>query len=82
MVKAVWPNSDQYDEVSYEFYIGQNVGIKKNGKQIYHTMRGRLIFLIKTQWRKTYVHFLKENMNKNGAMFLKEYGNIYFFREE
>lgn len=52
LVKAVWPNSDQYDEVSYEFYIGQTVGIKKNGKQIYHTMKGALDFFDKNPVEK------------------------------
>ena len=44
LVKAVWPNSNNYDSISYDFYIGQVVGIKKNGVQIYHTMKGSANF--------------------------------------
>ena len=36
LVKAVWPNTDQYEVISYDFYIGQNISVKKNGQQIYH----------------------------------------------
>ena len=51
-VKAVWPNSDQYEEISYEFYIGQTERIKKNGVQIFQTMRGPRDFFDKNPVEK------------------------------
>ena len=59
LVKAVWPDSEQYDVVTYEFYIGQTVGIKKNGKQIYHTMKGAPNFFDKNPVEKNLCAFFQ-----------------------
>ena len=38
-VKAVYSNSDQYDRVPYEIYVGQTCSITKNGKRVWHSFR-------------------------------------------
>ena len=40
-VKAVWPDSDEYEKIHYEIYVGQTESITKNGEQVWQTIRAK-----------------------------------------